>query len=217
MVSRREFLSSLSYFGAIKKLPFNLADVSDEQIDQLCSELSEAPAVFEVEGKTIYAPWADAYPQVYGDAFDVPSEFDSHSKLFTEFGFCYELQSHFEWLFEDARMEEGSLAWKIDQKFGSDAFEEWIRQMPLDELNSEVRNWLDMDLPCGFEHSLESGPVGEAYAFFLRQDSEILDALGVVIVEGDHPGSSYYAAELEISIEDANYAATTLNIPIKFK
>ena len=34
-----------------------------------------------------------------------------------------------------------------------------------------------------------------------------MDALGVQIIEGDHPGSSYYAAELRQGIDYANQIA----------
>ncbi len=55
-----------------------------------------------------------------------------------------------------------------------------------------------------------------ALAFFRQQPYEVLDALGVVIVEGEHPGSSYYAAELRGNIDDANRLAEKLGVPIRF-
>ena len=39
---------------------------------------------------------------------------------------------------------------------------------------------------------------------------------GVVIVDGDRPGSNYIAAELKSSVEDANKAAERLGLPIRF-
>ncbi len=49
------------------------------------------------------------------------------------------------------------------------------------------------------------------------QSRELLDALGVLIVEGEHPGSSYYAAELRNDIEEANGVAQSLGLPFRFK
>jgi hypothetical protein len=43
-----------------------------------------------------------------------------------------------------------------------------------------------------------------------------LDALGVVIIEGEHPGSTYYAAELVRDIDDANRAAKAAGLPVRF-
>jgi hypothetical protein len=42
------------------------------------------------------------------------------------------------------------------------------------------------------------------------------DKLRVRIVEGDHPGSSYYAAELSGDIDEANRAAEAADIPVRF-
>ena len=45
----------------------------------------------------------------------------------------------------------------------------------------------------------------------------LCDALGVVIVEGDRPGSSYFAAELRNELADANAAAQRLGLPFRFR
>jgi|GEM_PF-1266171 len=58
---------------------------------------------------------------------------------------------------------------------------------------------------------------GAAYQYFVGEDPELLDTLGVVVVQGDHPGSSYFAAELRVPPEEANAAAKAANIPIRFK
>ena len=43
-----------------------------------------------------------------------------------------------------------------------------------------------------------------------------LETLGVDVVEGEHPGSTYYAAELRGDIEEANRAAEAAGIPVRF-
>jgi hypothetical protein len=58
---------------------------------------------------------------------------------------------------------------------------------------------------------------GAAYRYFDGQDQVLLETLGVVIIEGDCPGSSYFAAELRVSVEEANRAAQAADIPIRFK
>lgn len=64
----------------------------------------------------------------------------------------------------------------------------------------------------------ESTDRGAAYRYFLREEgSVLLDRLGVVLVEGEHPGSSYFAAELHVPIEEANAAARAADIPIRFR
>ena len=54
-------------------------------------------------------------------------------------------------------------------------------------------------------------------SFFQEMDGKMLDALGVVIVEGDHPGSTYFAAELRGKMEDANAVAEREGLPFRFR
>ena len=55
-----------------------------------------------------------------------------------------------------------------------------------------------------------------AIDFFRDQDPATLELLGVSIVEGDCPGSTYFAAELNNTVEDANRIAIEHKIPIRF-
>jgi hypothetical protein len=72
-------------------------------------------------------------------------------------------------------------------------------------------NWEDDHLPKN------ATAQGAALEFFQRMDDDILDILGVKIIEGEHPGSSYYAAELNGDIDLANKAAADAGIPVRFK
>ena len=56
-----------------------------------------------------------------------------------------------------------------------------------------------------------------ALTYFQQMDDQTLDLLGVEIVEGEHPGSSYFAAELRRSVEEANRAAEKASLPVRFK
>ncbi len=58
---------------------------------------------------------------------------------------------------------------------------------------------------------------GGALEFFRDQPRELLEQLGVVVIEGEHPGSSYYAAELREDIDKANEVAAALKLPFRFK
>ena len=57
----------------------------------------------------------------------------------------------------------------------------------------------------------------EALIFFRNMDAASKNILGVDIVEGDHPGSTYYAAELKSEINKANCDAIAADIPIRFR
>lgn len=56
-----------------------------------------------------------------------------------------------------------------------------------------------------------------AYRFFSSMDYADLKTLGVKLIEGEHPGSTYFAAELGIPIEEANARAEAAGIDIRFK
>lgn len=56
-----------------------------------------------------------------------------------------------------------------------------------------------------------------AYNHFSRIGTEIRTRLCIVIVEGDHPGSSYYAAELRCGVDEANRVSGEHDLPYVFE
>ena len=64
----------------------------------------------------------------------------------------------------------------------------------------------------------ESGTAqGAAMEFFNEMPVDDLEKLGVEIIEGECPGSTYYAAELRMDIVEANRIAKIEDIPVRFK
>lgn len=51
---------------------------------------------------------------------------------------------------------------------------------------------------------------------FFRDQRETADMFQIAIVEGCHPGSTFYAAELRMGIAAANQLAAAKRIPIRF-
>jgi hypothetical protein len=62
----------------------------------------------------------------------------------------------------------------------------------------------------------EATAQGIAMNHFKNMDFQSLDLLGVEVVEGDNPCSSYYSAELCYSIEEANAAAEAAGLRVRF-
>ena len=93
------------------------------------------------------------------------------------------------------------------------------KQTAILALKDEIQKWLKEPVDCGAWESWPSGwsSQGRALSFFESIDADVVNALGVVIIEGDHPGSSYFAAELHASFEDANAAAKKLKLPFRFR
>jgi hypothetical protein len=79
-------------------------------------------------------------------------------------------------------------------------------------LEARFDAWLDEDLDDeGVEQLYRTATAqGRAYIYWACEDEEVLEALGVVIIEGDCPGSSYLGAELRIPIATANQVGAGL-------
>ena len=91
---------------------------------------------------------------------------------------------------------------------------QWITQLDenqFDQLQAESINWSQRQPGSDEEDGQEA-----ALNYFRDLDSAICELLGVSIIEGDHPGSSYFAAELDNSIEEANKIAIEHGIQIRF-
>lgn len=105
---------------------------------------------------------------------------------------------------------------------GARDWKDWVRSEGADGLQrfkDVIESWLQEPVNWnGMEwwDKTWSGQ-GRALAFFEQMDHSLVRALGVVIIEGEHPGSTYYAAELRVSTEDANSAADKLELPFRFR
>jgi hypothetical protein len=89
----------------------------------------------------------------------------------------------------------------------------------LDGFKEIIQDWLDAPVEWDEAEWFDSGWSGQSAAlgFFSDLDAQVCKALGVVIIEGDRPGSSYYAAELRDEIANANQAARTLGLAFRFR
>jgi len=217
MISRRDFLKILVSSGAWAACPFDVSGATDSEIDVVWADAARNQVLFDVVDRTIYAPWGE-YPKTYGDVVDISSDYSTREGVLAAFEEHYDLQNHFFNALEDAASEEGSLAEQLTENLEmDDAVIVWLQQAPVEELSSLIDCWLASDLPDLYEMPLHAGPMGEAYAFFQNQELGTLNKLGISIVEGEHPGSSYYAAELRVPAVSANDAAVLMNLPIRFR
>lgn len=89
----------------------------------------------------------------------------------------------------------------------------------LASFKAHIQDWLAEDVDWNESEWFSDYWSGQSAAlgFFSGLDANILDALGVVIVEGEHPGSSYYAAELRNDIAPANLVAQALGLDFRFR
>jgi len=85
-------------------------------------------------------------------------------------------------------------------------------------LRQRVRDWLEDDIDWDYVEffPMHTGPQGETLAYFESVDGDVLDAFGVVLVYGDRPGSTYFAAELKTDVDTANSKAAELGLDFRF-
>jgi hypothetical protein len=106
----------------------------------------------------------------------------------------------------------------------ADGVEDWLlglnpekfSQLILEKLNE----WLSEEPDWAFEQDYipeATSAYSAAYEYFREMDFVILDAIGVKVVEGQFPGSTYFAAELIISISEANKVAEDMCLEIRFE
>ena len=169
--------------------PKNLAEAMDQ-----CEPLAWAV-------QSIYSDYRDELEAELQEAQDAEDAGSGHEKMLAV------LKKRLDALPEEP--EEGAADWLLD--LTHQAFE--VRVVPeIEKWFSEPPDWTFED-----EHLPESGTAqGAALEFFRDMEADELDMLGVDVVEGEHPGSTYYAAELRGDIEEANRAAQAAGIPVRF-
>lgn len=214
-ISRREFLQGLAAFGAVIVMPS--IDASETEINQVWEKLLTEPISFEVdEYNTISMPWAK-FPEVNADIYyDVSVDVDTNKELLAVIESVSQLSDRFAYDYEDfsLRPEECPL---VDQLLALNlGWEDWVLRGDLEEHKARVEAWLNEGISWDYAPATV-GPVGEAYAYFNSFAWSTQEDLGVVVIEGEHPGSSYFAAELTVSVDEANQRAEQMGIPIRFK
>ena len=236
VLSRRAVLAGLIGVGALIVLPVPLAEASDAQLEPIWAEQIAAPFYFEVSEYGTINAQGEWDPHLNSDVFSInTSRITSPSDLVSEIDGNGLLQERFEQIAEEALWEAQDaydngdrvrggrkrLQAKIAaiEKGGWEGLIEFDGEAGLQRYKAVLNKWLaeriDFDYVDYWPRS--AGLQGEALCFFENLGRDVRNALGVVIVEGDHPGSSYFAAELQNDIADANKQATLLGLPFRFR
>lgn len=237
-INRRSFLLSLIALGASYVLPVN---ATPDEVDEVWEEAKARPWYFEVnEWDTITDP--DCAPaKTWGDVFESlgTGHLQTAADVVGAVHTCQPLINHFQGLASDELDE-------LERELDGDPPPRLLRRRHLEKVVRALRSdpdggwhdWIILEGEAGvprFREAIDAwlaqppdhrqsewfplsyGSQGQAKAFFERLDDDTLDALGVVIIEGEHPGSSYYAAELRQDVDEANAMAQELDLPFRFR
>jgi hypothetical protein len=169
------------------------------------------------------------YPEINAEAFSIDTrQIDNKDDLIYEVEYCQPLRWHFNDLAREkieeliAQDEESQYAQKIKALLDNEDSWKYLLDIDfnLDAYKDLINEWLDS--PIDWDQSDyftcdDITPQAMAKSFFESIDVDTADYLGLVIVEGDHPGSTYFAAELRKGVDHANYAAERLGLDFRFK
>jgi hypothetical protein len=210
-MNRRDFLKSLAALGVAFTIPLEaLAVVSDAVIDDVWQEAIGTPMTFYVnESRTLSADSEPYVPSSRGEMLSIDPVADRDDLIALaqdEWDVCNIIEESMN-DDEDANPDadwEGWLAQADDDtvEYLIDQANKWVNGEPGEQ------DWERADL-AGYSNT------GSALRFF-RDDFEYNEMFDISIIEGDCPGSSYFAAELGMDIEEANALAIEEGIPIRF-
>lgn len=219
-MDRRSFLKIIASIGASIALPVDLATASQAEVDAAWTEAADRWHLFEVgEYNTLsYANFLE--PTTRYDAYGFYSRSDVPEWMLENFHDLYDpIQDLYREHLHATRPRLGEAA--IEARVEADWLT-WCRRAKgkdREQIDQVIDNWLSdaPDEDREWEYYYKTGNAqGAAYGYFQYEDPDLMDELGIVVIEGDHPGSTYYAAELHIAVEDANSIAAKNGWPIRF-
>lgn len=225
-MDRRTFLKTLASLGASILVPPNLAMASNEEVDAAWTMATQAWGLFEVNdyGTLSYTNYEE--PKTRRDAYWYAgaSNFDA-DEVERHWSLCENVKDIYRNVLIDAAesdplMDEvdfDAIDERVDETWGH-----WFAKAEGEDraaIDDVIDAWLDEepDWSIEWEDLYKSGTAqGAAYDHFLTEDPEVMETLGIVVIEGECPGSSYFAAELCMPVEEANEIAAARGWEIRF-
>lgn len=195
--------------------------------------------VFEVDDDGTLTPYDEPGPETHADIYGVLSisEGCSADDLIDEIQTAADLVCCFQTIASDAagdmteqaealgrrsarRHELLELAAAIDDD-PDDGWRVWLKSLNeagLSKARQAIATWLDAPINWDCIDDFPSGwdPQEQVLRYFEKVDAQTLEALGVELIHGEHPGSTYYAARLKGDLHEANQRAVDLGVAIRF-
>ena len=214
-MNRREFLQSIAAFATTVAIPLEaLASAPESVIDDVWRAVSENPFTFYVNDYgALSSDAVETYPETRKALWDY-QEVTSRGQLQS---FAKEEASVADYL----ECEFSDPFWFDDDEDKPEDWQGWLiaaDDATIDRLIDKVNDWINSTPnELDYERANLMGYTGRGNALrYFRDDFEYCDDFDIVVVEGDCPGSSYFAAELRMDLDEANALAQELDIPIRF-
>ena len=218
-LDRRRFLQLLA---SVAFLPKGLEALSPEEIEpteEVWRELEREPLWLDVQSSGAIWLGGGEEPKTRFECYDLSAkEVRTAKELWEAAERNQPVMDQIEWQWNDYA-EEAS-----DRAVQYECAEDWClsrRGRHFSDLRKHMLQWLadEPDWLSEGDYIFQYATGQEAALRMFRDeiDANVVELLGVVIVEGEFPGSSYYAAELRMGIEEANAIANTHGIPLRFR
>jgi len=154
------------------------------------------------------------------EVFDL-EDYQSIDTLIETVELCPPLLNHFHQLAWEKKNELAASGSNLlealsDEDFG---WRNWITaegEAGLGWFVGQVEAWLDEPASDDEQTAQQCSGVALAKRYFECLGNKTMDALGVQIIDGEHPGSTYYAAELRQDIDYANEVARDSGLECRF-
>jgi hypothetical protein len=246
-ISRRQFLKLASGIGlAVAVAPLTLEAASTTALKRVWWQANQTPLLFDVTeyGTLSVADYPD--PKTRSDAYDLSADWNtSPTAVALAVDSCIPLSWFAADLHREALDQKlDSLHDRFYPAIGcpgavqiilsnfrkswgdSDCpfvVQEWLENLNQNEFDSvvlEITKWLAAE-PNWISEYEYFGDMADgqsaALNFFRDVDLESLSGIKIDIVEGEHPGSTYYAAELMMDTAEANAIALREDVPLRFR
>ena len=235
-ISRRQFLKLASGIGlGIAIAPLKLEAASTATLNRVWRQANQTPLLFDVTeyGTLSVANYPE--PKTRREVFDISRNWNESPTMLAHIAdSCIPLSwfvadLHREALEEHLDSIDESLQIKsnIRKRWGDsdspEVIQEWLGNLKGKEFKSVIQDidrWLAAEPNWTHEWEyFEAWADGQRAAlnFFRGIDLDGVSGIHIDIVEGEHPGSTYYAAELAMDPEEANAIAAHEGIPLRFR
>ena len=218
-IDRREAIKLAFALGLGNPLNFDAACTSDAIINATHAKAMQSPETLYVdENGTIFME-CDPYDEfpTWREAFSL-REIKSFKDVVDVSCECGPLESwindKIEEIINDRTLEKAT---EPSAPADINDLESTLTEEEESYLISRVNSMVDEDVSDPEWIPQSATPNGNAFFEFSSWDPDLRRLLGIKLVEGDQPGSSFFGAVIEENLKETNEALRAMGIPLRFE